>query len=181
MNLEVSVGLNCWFGFLQIGGKRCRVCGEVHVGTVPHLIRTCDVAGSLASKEHSWARGGIEHVLPLVESFHLYDRLGRAVSHEERLLVDRIPAVVELCIQAGVDVPEFPTKRRIFPVYNVAGKMIDFERKFPRDYSNGKDIQTHGFWEKKNSQRCSVSQPFPYADSVQGLFLHWYSVSSNNW
>ncbi|RRT53150.1 hypothetical protein BHE74_00019511 [Ensete ventricosum] len=152
-----------------MGGKRCRVCGEVHVGTVPHLIRTCDVAGSLASKEHSWARGGIEHVLPLVESFHLYDRLGRAVSHEERLLVDRIPAVVELCIQAGVDVPEYPTKRRIFPVYNVAGKMIDFERKFPRDYSNGKDIQTHGFWEKKNSQRCSVSQPFPYADSVQGI------------
>ncbi|XP_064944222.1 APO protein 3, mitochondrial-like [Musa acuminata AAA Group] len=147
----------------------CRVCGEVHVGTVPHLIRTCDVAGSLASKEHSWARGGIEHVLPLVESFHLYDRLGRAVSHEERLLVDRIPAVVELCIQAGVDVPEYPTKRRIFPVYNVAGKMIDFERKFPRDYSNGKDIQTHGFWEKKNSQRCSVSQPFPYADSAQGI------------
>ncbi|CAL9189324.1 unnamed protein product [Musa hybrid cultivar] len=147
----------------------CRVCGEVHVGTVPHLVRTCDVAGSLASKEHSWARGGIEHVLPLVESFHLYDRLGRAVSHEERLLVDRIPAVVELCIQAGVDVPEYPTKRRIFPVYNVAGKMIDFERKFPRDYSNGKDIQTHGFWEKKNSQRCSVSQPFPYADSVQGI------------
>ncbi|URD75867.1 APO protein 3 [Musa troglodytarum] len=147
----------------------CRVCGEVHVGTVPHLIRTCDVAGSLASKEHRWAGGGIEHVLPLVESFHLYDRLGRAVSHEERLLVDRIPAVVELCIQAGVDVPEYPTKRRIFPVYNVAGKMIDFERKFPRDYSNGKDIQTHGFWEKKNSQRCSVSQPFPHADSVQGI------------
>lgn len=149
------------------------MCGEVHVGGAPHLIRTCDVAGSMPSKEHSWVRGGIEHVLPSVESFHLYDRLGRAVSHEERLMVDRIPAVVELCIQAGVDVPEYPTKRRIYPVYNVAGKLIDFERKFPRDYSSGKDIQTYGFWEKKknsNNQKEHEPESFAFADDAQGSF-----------
>ncbi|CAN1231703.1 APO protein 3, mitochondrial [Linum perenne] len=68
----------------------CSVCGEVHVGHPPHKIRTCDVTGSLKNKEHSWTQGGIEHIFPLVESFHLYDRLGRAVSHNEQLLVDKL-------------------------------------------------------------------------------------------
>ncbi|WOL13444.1 APO protein 3, mitochondrial-like [Canna indica] len=160
----------------------CRVCQEVHIGAVPHFIRTCDFAGSLPTKEHSWVRGGIEHVLPLIESFHLYDRLGRAVSHEERLLVDRIPAIVELCIQAGLDIPEYPTKRRTIPVYNVAGKIIDFERKFPRDYSNGKDIQTHGFWEKRNSHKCTESHTLSHDDSLQDIATRgmeaWEKVQS---
>ncbi|XP_073015175.1 APO protein 3, mitochondrial-like isoform X2 [Primulina eburnea] len=90
----------------------CSVCGDVHVGDPPHKIRTCNVSGSQTNKEHVWERGGVEHVLPVVESFHLYDRLGRAVSHNERLQVDRIPAIVELCIQAGVDIPEYATRRR---------------------------------------------------------------------
>nr|GMD62017.1 APO protein 3, mitochondrial [Ipomoea batatas] len=124
----------------------CRLCGEVHVGDPPHKIRTCSVSGSQRSKEHIWERGGVKHLLPVVESFHMYDRLGRAVSHNERLEVDRIPAVMELCIQAGVDIPDYPTRSRKFPVYRVAGKMIDFEKKFPKDYSSGNHIQTSGFW-----------------------------------
>lgn len=144
------------------------MCGEVHVGPLPHRIQTCNVAGSLSSKEHSWAKGSIEHVLPLVESFHLYDRLGRAVSHEECLQVDRIPAIVELCIQAGVDIPEYPTRRRTLPVYNIAGKIIDFERKFPRDDTSGKDIQAFGFWERRENTRDSNSESLPI-DDMQGL------------
>ncbi|KAL3034157.1 hypothetical protein AAZX31_02G177500 [Glycine max] len=93
----------------------CSLCGEVHVGHAPHKIRTCDVRGSPSSKEHSWAKVGVEHVLPLVDSFHLYDRIGRAVSHNEMLEVDRIPAIVELCVQAGINIPEYPTRRRSFP------------------------------------------------------------------
>ncbi|KAK4847047.1 hypothetical protein QYF36_024819 [Acer negundo] len=127
----------------------CSCCGEVHVGHPPHLIKTCNVAGSQASKEHSWKKGDAEHVLPLVESFHLYDRIGRAVSHQERLEVDRIPAIVELCIQAGVDIPEYLTRRRNFPAYNLAGKIIDFEKQFPNEDESGKDIYTYGFWEKR--------------------------------
>ncbi|CAI0558925.1 unnamed protein product [Linum tenue] len=111
----------------------CSVCGEVHVGHTPHKIRTCDGVGSLKNKEHRWMNGGIEHILPLVESFHLYDRLGRAVSHDEQLIVDRIPAVVELCVQGGVNIPEYPTRRRTFPAYSVAGRIIDFERRFPKE------------------------------------------------
>ncbi|XP_020113367.1 APO protein 3, mitochondrial-like [Ananas comosus] len=149
----------------------CRVCGEVHVGRIPHRIRSCDVAGSSPTKEHVWVKGGIEHVLPHVESFHLYDRLGRAVSHEERLQVDRIPAIVELCVQAGVDIPEYPTKRRKFPVYSIAGKMIDFERKFPRDYSSGKDIEPFGFWRRKKKEGDCDSEPFSSDDDAQDIAI----------
>ncbi|KAH7518910.1 hypothetical protein FEM48_Zijuj09G0221300 [Ziziphus jujuba var. spinosa] len=130
----------------------CSLCGEVHVGHPPHKIRTCDVTGSPASKEHGWKRGGMESVLPLVESFHLYDRIGRAVSHNEQLLVDRIPAIVELCVQAGVNIPEYPTRRRTFPVYSVAGRIIDFERRFPKGDFPGKDVNTYGFWENISSK-----------------------------
>lgn len=131
----------------------CSLCGEVHVGDTPHKIRTCDVSGSQRTKEHTWERGQVEHVLPVVESFHLYDRLGRAVSHDERLQVDRIPAIVELCIQAGVEIPEYPTRRREYPVYRVAGRLLDFEKRFPKDDLSGKDISAFGFWEtqKKSS------------------------------
>lgn len=139
------------------------------MGHPPHKIRTCNVAGSLASKEHSWSIGNMELVLPLVESFHLYDRLGRAVSHNERLEVDRIPAIVELCIQGGVDIPEYPTRRRTFPAYSVAGKIIDFERRFPKEEAApGKDINTGGFWEKrKKSSEDKESTDFQSHD-LQG-------------
>ncbi|XP_057782330.1 APO protein 3, mitochondrial-like [Salvia miltiorrhiza] len=129
----------------------CRVCGDVHIGDPPHKIRSCDVSGSLKSKEHVWKRGGVDCIVPVVESFHLYDRLGRAVSHEERLEVDRVPAILELCIQGGVDMPEYPTRRRDFPVYLVAGRLIDFEKRFPKNGFSGKDIniRTSGFWQMR--------------------------------
>lgn len=55
-----------------------------------------------------------------VEAFHLFDRLGRRIPHEERFAIPRIPAIVELCIQAGVDIPEYPTKRRRKPIIRIA-------------------------------------------------------------
>ncbi|KAA8539021.1 hypothetical protein F0562_025713 [Nyssa sinensis] len=147
----------------------CSLCGEVHVGHPPHKIKTCNVTGSQTNKEHIWKRGDMEDVLPVVESFHLYDRLGRAVSHNERLQVDRIPAIVELCVQAGMDIPEYPTRRRKFPVYRVAGRVIDFERRFPEDDSSGKEINPFGFWEeRKKSIEDKESLHLRY-DDIQGF------------
>ncbi|XP_062096503.1 APO protein 3, mitochondrial-like [Humulus lupulus] len=142
----------------------CRLCEEVHVGHPPHKIRTCDVPGSLTSKEHTWTRGGVEHVLPVIESFHLYDRIGRAVSHNERLEVDRIPAIVELCVQAGVDMLEHPTRRRTCPVYSVSGRIVDFEKKFPKEESLGEDIHAYGFWERKSLAHHNKSIEFNFDD-----------------
>ncbi|KAG9153931.1 hypothetical protein Leryth_027403 [Lithospermum erythrorhizon] len=149
----------------------CRLCGKVHVGSSPHKIRSCDVGGRI--KEHSWEKGAIEHVLPMVESFHLYDRIGRAVSHNERLLVDRIPAVLELCIQAGVDMPEYLTRRREFPVYRVAGKVIDFEKRFPKTDTIGNDITPQGFWgtRKKSRKVVDVLHVPPFHD-IKGFASH---------
>lgn len=60
--------------------------------------------------------------------FHLYDRaLKPRVLHDERFTVPRISAVLELCIQAGVDLEKFPSKRRTKPVYSIEGRIVDFE------------------------------------------------------
>ncbi|XP_031484431.1 APO protein 3, mitochondrial-like [Nymphaea colorata] len=141
----------------KVGVHRCRACAEVHVGHMPHTIRTCNAVGSRPTREHSWEKGGIEDVLPIVESFHLYDRLGRAVSHKERVDIDRLPAIVELCIQAGIDLPEYPTRRRVIPVYSISGKIIDFERRYPRDGPmSTEEIQASGFWEKRRKSLQSI-------------------------
>ena len=150
----------------------CRVCGEVHIGDPPHKIRTCNVAGSAPNKEHTWEIGGIQHVFPTVESFHLYDRIGRAVSHNEQLQVDRIPAVVELCIQAGVDIPEYPTRRRTFPIYNVAGRTVDFEKRFPKKFTLEKGINSYGFWNDK--KRVCADTLSINSDDLKGQYcLHF--------
>lgn len=102
------------------------LCGEVQVGNPPHKIRICDVH-SQTNKEHTWTRVGVEHVLPVIESFHLYDQLGRAVSHNEQPQVDRIPAIMEFCIQDAVDIPEYST--RTSPVYR---GLLTLRRGFPK-------------------------------------------------
>ncbi|KAL5727489.1 hypothetical protein ACHQM5_000679 [Ranunculus cassubicifolius] len=147
----------------------CRLCNEVHIGSLPNKIKTCIVTGNPSRREHSWQKGSVEDVLPMVESYHLYDRLGRAVSHEERLEVDRIPAIVELCMQAGVDIMEYPTRRRTFPVYMVAGRMIDFEKRFPKCNLIGDDINEFGFWEKREKPRKKNEGPLVFScEDFQG-------------
>lgn len=55
----------------------------------------------------------------------MYDPFGRRIRHETRFSYDRIPAVVELCIQAGVQLPEYPSRRRTEPVRMMGKKVID--------------------------------------------------------
>lgn len=83
--------------------------------------------------------------------FHLYDRVGKPrVGHDERHTVRRIPAIVELCIQAGLDLEQYPTRRRTKPVYSVEGRIVDFESAIELDdsksgleiYSAPKDDKT---------------------------------------
>ena len=69
--------------------------------------------------EHDWGSTLVEAVFLPVEAYHLEDRLGKRIPHEQRFAVPRIPALVELCIQAGVDLPEYPTKRRRKPIIKI--------------------------------------------------------------
>lgn len=91
----------------------CTCCNEIHVGPVGHPFKSCKGPGASSRRGlHDWAGVVVEDILVPIDAYHLYDRLGKRISHEERFSIPRIPAVVELCIQAGVYLPEYPTKRR---------------------------------------------------------------------
>ncbi|KAL6972967.1 APO protein 3, mitochondrial [Sarracenia purpurea var. burkii] len=124
---SVLFGISKLLGVIPI--QRCRHCFEVHVGYVGHEIRTCTGPSSgIRSATHEWRRGGVQDVIYFPKCFHLYDRVGKPrVGHDERHSVRRIPAVVELCIQAGLDLKKYPTKRRTKPVYCIEGRIVDFE------------------------------------------------------
>ncbi|RRT82929.1 hypothetical protein B296_00018976 [Ensete ventricosum] len=80
------------------------------------------------SSNHVWRRGGIRDVVGFPYCYHLYYRVGKPrVCHKERFGVERLPAIVELCIQAGLDLEDYPTKRRTEPVYSIEGRIVDFE------------------------------------------------------
>lgn len=100
-----------------------------------HEIRTCAGPKSgFRSATHVWRKGGVGDVVFFPKCFHLYDRVGKSrVVHDERLCVPRLPAIVELCIQAGVDLEKYPTKRRTKPVYSIEGRIVDFESVIEND------------------------------------------------
>lgn len=86
-----------------------------------HPFKSCKGPNtSLRKGHHEWTNAIIEDVFLPVESYHLYDRLGKRIRHDQRFSVPRIPAIVELCIQAGVDLPEFPAKRRRKPIIRIS-------------------------------------------------------------
>ncbi|KAG8066270.1 hypothetical protein GUJ93_ZPchr0004g38398 [Zizania palustris] len=104
----------------------CRRCPQVHVGPVGHQIQDCYGTGSQRrNSHHSWVSGSINDVLIPIESYHLFDPFGRRVKHETRFDYDRIPAIVELCIQAGVDLPQYPSRRRTAPIRMIGKKVTD--------------------------------------------------------
>ncbi|KAK8951247.1 hypothetical protein KSP39_PZI003258 [Platanthera zijinensis] len=108
---------------------RCRFCPELHIGQHAHEIRTCEGPGSgTRNSYHVWRRGGVKDVLGFEHCYHLFDRVGKPrVGHKERLQVPRLPAIIELCIQAGLNLDDYPTKRRTAPVYSIEGRIVDFE------------------------------------------------------
>ncbi|KAB1217536.1 APO protein 3, mitochondrial [Morella rubra] len=127
------------FGLSKLGQLipplRCRHCSEVHVGHVGHEIRTCSGPKSgFRSATHFWRKGGVQDLIFFPKSFHLYDRVGKPrIVHDERYSTPRIPAIVELCIQAGLHLEKYPTKRRTKPVYSIEGRIVDFESVTEKD------------------------------------------------
>lgn len=66
---------------------------------------------------HIWLSASSKDILSELECFHLFDRLTTLVTHDYRLQTPTLPPVVELCIQAGVNMENFPVLRRKSPVY----------------------------------------------------------------
>lgn len=99
------------------------------MGQTGHEIRTCSGPKSgFRSATHEWRKGGAQDVVSFPKCYHLYDRVGKPrVGHDEKHKVPRIAAVVELCVQAGVDLEKYPSKRRTNPVYSIEGRIVDFD------------------------------------------------------
>ncbi|KAG6570875.1 APO protein 4, mitochondrial, partial [Cucurbita argyrosperma subsp. sororia] len=82
----------------------CKFCPEVYVGEKGHLIRSCGgYKRGPKNQVHEWIRGGLNDVLVSVEAFHRHHMFEKVNEHDERLNFERVPAVVELCWQAGAN------------------------------------------------------------------------------
>ncbi|XP_076900069.1 APO protein 1, chloroplastic-like isoform X2 [Bidens hawaiensis] len=104
----------------------CSECSEVHVGQTGHDIQNCHGPNGADRRSfHLWVKGSIDDVLLPIESYHQYDPFGTRIKHETRFNYDRIPAIVELCIQAGVELPQYPSRRRTQPIRMLGKKIID--------------------------------------------------------
>ncbi|XP_021907117.1 LOW QUALITY PROTEIN: APO protein 4, mitochondrial [Carica papaya] len=82
----------------------CKFCPEVFVGEKGHLIQTCcGYRRRGKNRVHEWVKGGLNDIIVPVEAFHLHKMFQDVIKHGERFDFDRVPAVVELCWQAGAD------------------------------------------------------------------------------
>ncbi|KAF7823125.1 APO protein 4, mitochondrial [Senna tora] len=82
----------------------CKFCPEIFIGEKGHLIRTCHGYKRRAKNQvHQWVKGGLNDILVPVETFHLNNMFQGVIKHDQRFDFDRIPAVVELCWQAGAN------------------------------------------------------------------------------
>ncbi|MBA0621370.1 hypothetical protein Godav_007005 [Gossypium davidsonii] len=152
-------GLSKLLQFIPV--QRCRFCYEVHIGNVGHEIRTCTGPKSGSrSATHVWRKGGVGDVIFFPKCFHLYDRVGKSrVVHDERHSAPRIPAILELCIQAGVDVENYPSKRRTKPVYSIEGRIVDFESVAGMD-----EMETNLFFENVDDTEVDVLRRDPNSE-----------------
>lgn len=82
----------------------CKFCPEVYVGDKGHLIQTCcGYRRRGKNRVHEWISGGLNDILVPVETFHLQSMYQDVIKHDQRFDFDRVPAVLELCRQAGAD------------------------------------------------------------------------------
>ncbi|XP_058220274.1 APO protein 4, mitochondrial [Rhododendron vialii] len=82
----------------------CKFCPEVYIGEQGHLIQTCcGYRHHGKNQVHEWINGRLTDVLVPVETFHLDKMFQGEIKHHQRFDFERVPAVVELCWQAGAD------------------------------------------------------------------------------
>ncbi|GJS64464.1 APO protein 4, mitochondrial [Tanacetum coccineum] len=85
---------------LLIQGK-----GILGAGIRVHEIKTCHGSRRHAkNKLHEWVKWGINDILIPVETFHLKNMFQDLIKHDQQFDYNRIPAIVELSLQAGADI-----------------------------------------------------------------------------
>ncbi|XVE72192.1 hypothetical protein DITRI_Ditri11bG0019300 [Diplodiscus trichospermus] len=85
----------------------CKFCPEVYIGEKGHLIQTCCGYKRIGkNRVHEWVHGGLKDILVPVEAFHLHNMFQGVIKHQQRFDFERVPAIVELCLQAGADLTD---------------------------------------------------------------------------
>ncbi|XP_077219889.1 APO RNA-binding protein (DUF794) [Tasmannia lanceolata] len=86
--------------------QACKFCPEIYLGETGHKIRTCHGYKRITKNQpHKWIGGGLNDILVPVESFHLHSMFQDVIKHDQRFDFDRVPAILELCCQAGAEIP----------------------------------------------------------------------------
>ncbi|KAJ8420832.1 hypothetical protein Cgig2_013916 [Carnegiea gigantea] len=186
---SLIIGISKLLPFINV--LKCRLCPEVHIGPVGHEIRTCTGPRSgFRSAMHDWIKGGLSDVVYFPKCFHLYDRVGKPrVTHDERFNVPRMPAIVELCIQAGINVEKYPVRRRTKPVYCMEGRIVDVDAPSNEcDFGHAEDLCNQNphigpdCWTKvddvENDSEVNHIHPLVQLDPEQGKGLRDISIGT---
>lgn len=106
----------------------CKYCQEVFIGESGHEIRTC---GGFRHRPkvhvHEWTSGSLNNILVPVEAFHLKFMFQNVIEHNQRFDFDRIPAVLELCWQAGAYVNDKMVDLNSYSQDGILGAVVGAE------------------------------------------------------
>jgi len=72
--------------------------------------------GRERQSSHAWVKGSVNDIFVPIESYHLFVPFGKRIKHDTQFEYNRIPAIVKLCMQAGVDIPKYPSHQRTNPI-----------------------------------------------------------------
>ncbi|CAN1223586.1 APO protein 2, chloroplastic, partial [Linum grandiflorum] len=68
-----------------------RWCDEIHVGPEGHPFRTCKGKYTSVRKGvHEWTNAVVEDIIVPIETYHLDDRLGKRIRHDQRFSIPRL-------------------------------------------------------------------------------------------
>ncbi|WVZ87259.1 hypothetical protein U9M48_033928 [Paspalum notatum var. saurae] len=87
--------------------QSCKFCPEIHIGAKGHEMKTCHgFKRMVKDRQHKWGPGNLNDILVPVQAFHLKNMFQDEIKHDQRFDFTRVPAVLELCHQAGADIPD---------------------------------------------------------------------------
>ncbi|TYJ48316.1 hypothetical protein E1A91_A01G053500v1 [Gossypium mustelinum] len=86
--------------------KACGYCSEVHVGPWGHNAKLCgEFKHQWRDGKHGWQDATVSEVFPPNYVWHVQDPKGPPMRSALKRYYGKAPAVVELCMQAGAQVP----------------------------------------------------------------------------
>lgn len=133
----------------------CKYCPEVYIGEKGHLIRTCGGFKHLSKTQvHEWIKGSLNDIIVPVEAFHLHKMFQNVIEHHQRFDFDRVPAVIELCLQAGADPNDESLHVKNIKLDNVWSTVGEAHSLSPHDLS----LIARGTLRAWDTLRCGVQK-----------------------